>query len=86
MVWHSHLFKNFPQSLVIHRVKGFNIGNEAEEMFPLELPCFLHDPTNVGNLISGSSVSSKPILYIWKLSVHLLKPSLKEFEHNITSM
>ena len=52
-----------------------------------ELPCFLHDSVNVGNLISGSSASSKPSLYIWKFSVHvLLKPSLKDFEHNLTRM
>ena len=54
-------------------------------MFFLELPCFLHDPTNV-NLISVSSASLKPSLYIWKFLVHiLLKPSLKNFEHNLTS-
>ena len=53
----------------------------------LKLRCFLHDQTNVGNLISGSSVSLKSSLYIWKSSVHvLLKPSLKNFEHNIAIM
>ena len=53
----------------------------------MEFPCFLYDPVNVGNLISGSSAFSKPSLYIWKFSVHiLLKPSLKDFEHNLTSM
>ena len=50
-------------------------------------PYFLHDPLNVSNLIPGSSAASKPKLYIWKFSVHiLLKPSLKDFEHNLTSM
>ena len=53
-------------------------------MFFLELACFLHDPMNVGNMISGSSASLKPALKIWKFSVHvLLKPSLKDFEHNL---
>ena len=52
----------------------------------LEFPCFLYDPTDVGNLISGSSAFSKPSLYIWKFSVHvLLMPSLNEFEHYLAS-
>ena len=42
---------------------------------------------NVGNLISGSSAFSKPNLYIWKfLAQVLLKPRLKDFEQNLTSM
>ena len=87
VVWYSFLFKNFPQFAVIHAVKGFSIVNEAEVDVFLELPCFLHDPANVGNLISGSSTSSKPSLYIWKFSVHVvLKPSLKDFEHYFDSM
>ena len=66
----------------MNMVKGFRVVNEAEVDIFLELPCFLHDPTNVGNLISVSSASLKPILYIWKFLVHvLLKPSLKDFEH-----
>ena len=53
----------------------------------LEFPCFLYDPTNVGNMIVGSSAFSKPSLYIWKFSAHvLLKPSLKDFEHYLASM
>ena len=60
MVWYSHLLKNFPQFIVIHTVKGFGIINETEVDVFLELACFLHDPTNVGNLISGSSTSLKP--------------------------
>ena len=67
VVWYSHLFKNFPQFVVIHLVRGFHC-----------------DPTNVGNLISGSSAFSKSSLYVWKFSVHvLLKPNLKDFEHNL---
>ena len=86
MVWYSHLFKIF-QFVVIHRVKCFSIINEAEVDVFLEFPCFLHDSKNVGNLISGSSASLKPSLYIWKFSAHiLLKPNLMDFEHNLTSM
>ena len=87
MVWYSHLLKNFPQSVVIHTVKGFGVDNKAEVDVFLELSCFFDDPTDVGNLISGSSAFSKPKLYIWEFSVHgLLKPSLKDFEHNLASM
>ena len=89
MVWYSYPFKNFPQFVVIHTVKGFSVVNEAEVDALLELPCFLHDPANAGNLISGSSASasSKPSLYIWKFSVHvLLEPDLKDFEHNLAIM
>ena len=62
VVWYSHLFKKFPQFVVIHTVKGFNVVDEAEVDVFLELPCFLHDPTNVGNLISGSSAFSETSL------------------------
>ena len=58
MVWHSHLFKNFPHFVVIHTVKGFSIVNEAEVEVFLELSCFFYDPADVGNLISGSSAFS----------------------------
>ena len=87
VVWYSHLFKNFPQFVMIHTVKGFSIVNEAEVNVFLEFSCFFHDPMDVGNLISGSSASLQPSLYIWKFSIQvLLKPSLKVFEHNLTSM
>ena len=82
MVWYSHLFKNIPQFVVIHTVKGFSVVNEAEVDVFLEFPCFLHDSVNVGNLIFDSSASLKPSLYIWNFSVYrLLKPSLKDLEH-----
>ena len=85
VVWYSPLIKDFLQFSVIHTIKGFSIVNEADVF--LELPCFLHDPTNVGNLISGSFAFLKSIWYIWKLSVHiLLKTSSKNFEHNHTSI
>ena len=60
VVWHSHVFKNFPQFVVIHTVKSFSIVNEAEVDVFLEFPCFSYDPMDVDNLISGSSVFSKP--------------------------
>ena len=80
MVWYSHLLKNFPQFVVIHTVKGFSVVSEAKVDVFLKLSCFLYDPMDVGNLISGSSAFSKSSLNIWKFSVHiLLKPSLKDF-------
>ena len=87
MVWYSHLFKNSPQSLVIHTVKGFHVVNEAEIYIFLELSCFFNDPLDVYNLISGSSAFSKSSLNIWKFSVHvLLKPGLENFKHYFASM
>ena len=78
----SHLFKNFPQFVVIHTVKDFSIVSEAEVDVFLEFSRFFYDPTDVGNLISGFSAFSKPSLNIWKFSVHiLLRPSLENFEH-----
>ena len=86
MVWYSHLFKNFPQCFCDSH-KGFSIVNEAEVDIFLEFPCFLYDPMDVGNLISGSFDFSKSSLNIWKFLVHiLLKPSLKDFEHYLASM
>ena len=87
MVWYSHLLKNFPQFTVIHTVKGFGIVNKAEVDVFLELSGFYDDPTDVGNLISGSSAFSNTSLNIWKFTVHiLLKPGLENFEHYFTSM
>ena len=87
VVRYSHLFKNFPQFVVIHTVKSFVVVNKAEVDVFLEFSCFFYDPTDVGNLISGSSAFSKSNLYIWKFSGHvLLKPSLKDFENYLDSM
>ena len=87
MVWYSHLLKNFPQFVVVHTVKGFGIVNKAEIDVFLELSCFFNNPTDVGNLISGSSAFSKTSLNIWNFMVHvLLKPGLENFEHYFTSM
>ena len=78
VVWYSHLLKNFPQCIVIHTVKGFNVVNETEVDVFLEFSYFFCDPTGVGNLISGSSAFSKTSLNIWKFMVHiLLKPGLE---------
>ena len=72
---------------MVHTVKGFRVVKEAEVDVFLELPCFLHDPTRVSYLISGSPASSKPGLYISKFSVYiLLKLSLNDFEHNLSRM
>ena len=82
MVWYSHLFQNFPQFIVIHTVKGFDIVNTAEVDVFLELSCFFNDPEDVGNLVYGSSAFSKTSLNIWKFMVQvLLKPGLENFEH-----
>ena len=87
MVWYSHLFQNFPQSVVIHTVKGFGVVNKTEIDVLLELSCFFDDPANVGNLISGSSAFSKTSLNIRKFMVHiLLKPGLENFEHYFTGV
>ena len=87
MVWYSHLFQNFPQFIVIHTVKGFGIVNKAEIDVFLELSCFFYGPTDVGNLIPGSSALSKTSLNIWKFTVHvLLEPGLENFEHYFTSV
>ena len=84
MVWYSYLFKNFPQFVMIHTLKGFSVLSEAD--ISPELPCFLHDPVNVGNLISGSSPFSKPSWDNWKFSVHImLKPSMQDFKHDLIS-
>ena len=87
MVWYAHLFKNFPQFIVIHTVKGFGIVSKAEIDVILELSCFFNDPVDVGNLISGSSAFSETSLNIWKFTVHvLLKIGLENFKHHFTSM
>ena len=87
MDWYSHLFKNFPHFVVIYTVKGFSVVSEADVDVFLELSSFFNDPTDVGNLISGSSAFYKSSLNIWKFMVHvLLKPGLENFEHYFASV
>ena len=87
VVWYSHLFKNFPQFIVICTVKGFGVVNKAEVDIFLELSCFFDDPTDIGNWLSGSSAFSKSSMNIWKFTVRiLLKPGLENFEHYFASV
>ena len=72
---------------MIHTVKGFGIVNKAEIDVFLELSCFVDDPADVGNLISGSSAFSETSLNIWKFMIHvLLKPGLENFERYFASI
>ena len=86
VVWYSHLFQNFPEFVVIHTVEGFGVVSKAEIDAFLELSCFFDDPSDVGNLISGSSAFSKTSLNRRFLVHILLKPGLENFEHYFTSM
>ena len=82
--WYSSLFKNFPQYAVIHTAKGFGVVNEAQVDIFLELPCFLHIPTNVGNwfLVPLPFInpiytpSSSQFTYYWSLAWRILSISL----------
>ena len=86
VVWHFHLFQNFPQFVVIHTVKGFGVVNK-EVVVILEFSCFFYDPTDVGNFMSGSSAFPKSPVNIWMFLVHVpLEPSLENFEHYFTSV
>ena len=85
MVWYSHLLKNFPQFVVIHTVKGFGIVNKAEVDVFLEFSCFFYDPTDVGNLISGSSAFSKSSLTSEVLGSCTVA-NLENFQHYFASV
>ena len=72
---------------MIQTVKGFGIVNKVELDVFLEFSCFFNDPTDVDNLISGSSTFSEFSLNIWKFTVHvLLKPGLENFERYFASV
>ena len=87
MVWSFDLFQNFPQFVVIHTIKESGTVNEAEVNVFLEHSCFLNDPADFGNLISGPSVLSKYSLDIWKFMVQvLLKPGLENVEHYLARL
>ena len=78
MDWYSHHFKNFPQFVVIHTVKGFGVVNKAKVDVFLEFSCFFYDPKDVGNLISGSSVFSKSTLNTKKFSHQEILNNVKQ--------
>ena len=81
MGWYSHLFKNFPQFLVVHKVKGFGVANKAKVDVFLKFSCFCGNPADVGNMSFYSSAFSKTTSNIWKFLVHVqLKPGLENFE------
>ena len=79
VVWYFHFFKNFPQFVVIHTVKGFSVVNEAKVDVFLEYPRFFYDPTDVCNLTSCSSAFSKSRLYIWITTTYWLSSLLRPF-------
>ena len=83
MVWYSYLLKNFPEFVVIHTIKGFDIVNKAEVVVSLECSYFFDHPADVGSLVSGSSAFSKIRLNIWTFT--LLKSNLENFEHYFAS-
>ena len=84
VAWYSHLFKNFPQFIVVHTVKDFGIVNKAEldvditeiyrNRFFLELSCFFDNPMDVSNMICCYSAFPKTNLNIWKFMVHICVP------------
>ena len=84
VVWHSHLFNNFPQFVVINIVNGFSAVNEAEVDIFLKFSCIFYDPVDVGNLVSISSAFSKSCLNIWKFSVLLLLEQYWSIKHTHT--
>ena len=87
MVCHFHLFKTFPQFVVIHTVEGFGVVNTAEVDVFLELFCFFDDPMDVAYFNSDSSAFSKSSLNIWKSLGHVLfKSSLENIEHYFASV
>ena len=87
MVWYSILSKSFPPFVMIYTDKGFSIVDETKKDVFLKFPCFFYNPVNVDNLISSSSSFSKPSLDIWKFLVHImLKLSMQDFKHDLTSM
>ena len=87
VVWYSHLFNSLPQFVMIDTVKSFNVVEQTEIDVFREFPCFLYDPVNAGNLISGSFAFSKPSLHVWKFLVHVMvKPSMQDLKHDLTSM
>ena len=78
--WYSSHLKNFPQLVVIHRVKGFSVVNEAEVDVFLEFSCFFYDPVNVGNLMSGfTDIFSVQLVNVDILGSHTVEAQLEGF-------
>ena len=97
VAWYSQFFQNFPQFVVIHTVKDFVIVNKTEVDVFLELSCFFNDPTDVGNLISGSSAISKSSLNNKSLKIFIYRwygdryrcieiQTYMEIKHNVVSV
>ena len=87
MVWYRHLSKSFSPFVMIYTDKGFSIVDETKTDVFLKFPYFFYNPANIDNLISSSSSFSKPNLDIWKFLVYImLKPSMQDFKHDLTSM
>ena len=85
-IWYSHLFKNFPQFVVVHTIKSFGIVNKTEVDIFLESFVFLMIQQMLA-ILYLVPLPSKSSLNIWKFMVHvLLKPGLENFEHYFTSM
>ena len=87
MVWYSHLFKNFPQWVMIHTVKDFGIVNKTEvDFFFWNSLYFLDDTVGVGNLISGSCLFEIQLEHLKVLGslLVLLKRILENFKHHFT--
>ena len=86
MGWYFHLSKICPQFVLIHTVKGFSRDDERDR-YLYEMPLFLYNPVNIGDLIYRSSSISKPSLDIWKFLLHImLKSRMQDFKHELTSM
>ena len=82
MVWYSHLFQNFPQFIVIHRIKGFGIVNKTEidvflasvQFSSVAQSCpTLCDPMNHSMPRSLSITNSRSLLKL--ISIELVMPS-----------
>ena len=87
MVWNSPLFKNFPQFVVIYKVRGFSVVSDGEVDVFLEPSHFFYDPTDVGSLISGSGFSKSAVhLECFSSQTAETFTSLKDFEHNLVNM
>ena len=79
MIWYSNLFKNFPQFIVIHTVKGFAVVSKAEVDVFLEFSYFFYDQNDAGNLISGSSLFEIQLIHLKVLGSCTVEAFLGEF-------